>query len=107
MVERTLVWDKFAYLFEAERKRREKPVKTYRNPIFLAREWAEAMKQGNFQSQSAFARAIGVSPARVSQVLRLLKLPESVRTEILQGRIRPTERGLRGLLAGKTTLPHP
>jgi len=107
MVERTLVWDKFAHFFEAERKRKQKPVKTYRNPLFLAREWAEALKAGNFRSQSAFARSIGVSPARVSQMLRLLKLPESVQTEILQGRIRPTERGLRGLLAGKTTLPHP
>ena len=53
---------------------RIKPVRTYRNPIFLAREWAEAMEGGNFRSQRAFAQAIGLSHARVSQVLGLLRL---------------------------------
>ena len=53
---------------------RIKPIRTYRNPIFLAREWAEAMEGGNFRSQRAFARAIGLSHARVSQVLGLLRL---------------------------------
>ncbi len=53
---------------------RIKPVRTYRNPIFLAREWAKAMEWGNFWSQRAFARAIGRSHASVSQVLGLLRL---------------------------------
>jgi len=53
---------------------RIKPIRTYRNPIFLAREWAEAMEGGNFRTQRAFAKAIGLSHARVSQMLGLLRL---------------------------------
>ena len=76
MAERTLIWDVFDYVLEADRRRmgRIKPIRTYRNPIFLAREWAEAMKGGNFRSQRVFARAIGLSHARVSQVLGLIRL---------------------------------
>lgn len=76
MVERTLIWDVFDYIFEADRRRmgRIKPIRTYRNPIFLAREWAEAIQTGNLRSQRAFAQAIGLSHARVSQVLALLRL---------------------------------
>jgi len=76
MVDRTLVWDVFDYIFEAPRRwmGRIKPIRTYRNPIFPAREWAEAMEAGNFRSQRAFARAIGLSHARVSQVLGLLRI---------------------------------
>ncbi|HOO77225.1 MAG TPA: hypothetical protein PLZ73_04980 [bacterium] len=58
---------------------RIKPIRTYRNPIFLAREWAEVMKKGNFRSQGAFAKAIRVSPARVSRILGLLRLCPEVR----------------------------
>ena len=76
MAERTLIWDVFDYIFEADRRRigRIKPIRTYRNPIFLAREWAEAMEAGDFRSQRAFARAIGLSHARVSQILGLFRL---------------------------------
>ena len=90
MAERTLIWDVFDYIIcrrsrakreKADRRRigRIKPIRTYRNPIFLAREWVEAMEAGNFRSQQAFARAIGLSHARVSQMLGLLKLcPEVI-----------------------------
>ena len=76
MAERTLIWDVFDYIFDVDRRRRGriKPIRTYRNPIFLAREWAEAMESGNFRSQRAFAKAIGLSHARVSQVLGILRL---------------------------------
>jgi len=46
-------------------------------------------------------------PARLNQYLRLLSLPESIQTDILQGRVRPSERKLRGILAGKFTIPRP
>ena len=55
------------------------PIRTYRNPIFLAREWAEAMETGDFRSQRAFSRAIGLPHARVSQVLGLLRLCSNTR----------------------------
>jgi hypothetical protein len=37
MAERTLIWDVFDYIFESDRRRmgRIKPIRTYRNPIFL------------------------------------------------------------------------
>ena len=73
MAERTLLWDVFDYVFEADR-RRIKPIRTYRNPVFLAREWADAMQSGSFPSRRAFAKAIGLSHARVSQMLGLLRL---------------------------------
>jgi len=73
MAERTIVWDVFDYVFTGHR-RRINPIRTYRNPIFLAREWADAMQSGNFPSRRAFAKAIGLSHARVSQVLGLLRL---------------------------------
>ena len=81
MAELTLLWDVFEYVFEADRRRmgRTKHVRTYRNPLFLAREWSEAMEAGNFRSQRAFARAIGLSHARVSQVLGLLRLCPNAR----------------------------
>ena len=62
---------------------RIKPIRTYRNPIFLAREWAEAMETGDFRSQRAFARAIGLSHARVSQVLGLLRLCPDAREALV------------------------
>jgi DNA-binding transcriptional regulator YdaS (Cro superfamily) len=75
-VKQTIIWDVFDYIFEADRRRmgRIKPLRTYRNPIFLAREWAEAMESGDFRSQRAFVRAIGLSQARVSQMLSILRL---------------------------------
>jgi len=73
MAERTIIWDTFNYVFESDR-RRIKPIRTYRNPIFLAREWADAMRAGEFRSRRAFAKAVGLSHARVSQVLSLLRL---------------------------------
>jgi hypothetical protein len=44
----------FDYIFEADRRRmgRIKPIRTYRNPIFLALEWAEAMEAGNLDHNS-------------------------------------------------------
>jgi hypothetical protein len=53
---------------------RPKPQKTYRNPIFLAREWQEALDRGEVSSRAELARKLGVSRARVTQVLNLLKL---------------------------------
>jgi|GEM_PF-608335 len=84
MAERTLIWYVFDYIFEADRRRMGwiKPVRTYRNPIFLAREWAEAMEAVNFRSQRSFARAIGLSHARVSRVLGLLRLCRAVQYEL-------------------------
>ncbi len=104
--DRTIIWDVFDYVFDADRRRkgRIRIIRTYRNPIFLAREWAEAMKAGGFTSRRAFAKAIGVSHARVSQMLGLLELgPETLRRlEALGDPLHSqavTERKLRPLVA--------
>jgi hypothetical protein len=99
MAERTLVWDVFEYVFEANRRRmgRLRPVRTYRNPIFLAREWKRMLDSGEYASQTALAQKIGVSRARVNQILRLLRLPEELKEKFCNGKIRVTERKLRGL----------
>jgi transcriptional regulator with XRE-family HTH domain len=54
-----------------------KPARTYRNPIFLAREWQKALVSGEYASQTAMARKLGVSRVRVTQVLNLLRLSAS------------------------------
>jgi hypothetical protein len=50
----------------------------YRNPIFLAQEWQEDLAEGKYSSQADLSRKVGVSRARVTQVLNLLKLPEDI-----------------------------
>ena len=58
MAERTFIWDVFDYVFEAERHR-IKPIRTYRNPIFLAREWAEVIQSGGFPTRRHSQRRSG------------------------------------------------
>ena len=103
MAERTLLWDTFDYVFEADR-RRIKPIWTYRNPIFLAREWKKMLESGEYASQTALVRKLGVSRARVNQMLPLLKLPPSVQDTVVRmgdplSSRKMTERKLRALLA--------
>ena len=81
-----------------------KPARTYRNPVFLAREWEKMLRSGEYASQTALARKIGVSRARVNQMLRLLKLPPKVQEAVAQmgdplNSRKMTERKLRSLLA--------
>ena len=47
--------------------------KTHRNPIALAREWRSFMDDAGL-SRSGISRQLGVSRARVTQILRLLEL---------------------------------
>lgn len=50
----------------------------YRNPIFLAREWQRGLSEGKYSSRADLSRKMGVSRARVTQILNLLKLPEDI-----------------------------
>ena len=47
----------------------------YRNPIFLARQWQKDLAEGKYCSRADLSRKVGVSRARVTQILNLLKLP--------------------------------
>ena len=63
---------------------KRKPSRTYRNPIFLAREWKKALETAKYPSQAALARELGVSRVRVTQILRLLKLSPEVLEKIAE-----------------------
>jgi len=75
----------------------------YRNPIHLALQWQTALDAGEYLSLAALARHFGVSRARVTQVMNLLKLSPEV-IEIIYALGDPisahviTEKGLRSLL---------
>lgn len=59
-------------------------VKPRRNPIVLAREWDARLADGTCASRADLARALGVSHARVTQVLKLLNLPSHALEAIAQ-----------------------
>jgi L-lysine 2,3-aminomutase len=50
----------------------------YRNPIYLAKEWQEALNCGRYISPAALARHLNVSRARVTQIINLLRLSPEV-----------------------------
>jgi DNA repair protein RadC len=46
----------------------------YRNPIYLAKEYKKMLYSGKIKNKAELARIKGISRARVTQILRLLKL---------------------------------
>jgi len=71
-------------VFELENAKKQskglkpKPSRLYRNPIAFAQEWERALGNGDCSSPAELARKLGVSRARVTQVLRVLKLAPEV-----------------------------
>ena len=81
---------------------KKKAKKTFRNPIIQAKEMALEMELNNL-TKADLSRKLGISRARVTQVLNLLKLPEELIREVEEmgdywERRQVTERMLRGLL---------
>ena len=67
------------FAFTKEQKRtKDKPRRRYRNPVTVAREWQEMLEHGPYASPADLARTLGVSRARVLQVLRVLRLTPEV-----------------------------
>jgi hypothetical protein len=66
----------FSYQFYFKTAVKTSPIskKTYRNPIYLAKEYKEMIGSGKAKNQSELARIKGISRARVTQILNLLKL---------------------------------
>ena len=56
----------------------------YRNPIFLAKEYKQMINNGQVKNQVYLARKLGISRARVTQILNLLKLNKDVIRQIEQ-----------------------
>ena len=70
----------FIYQFNIQPiiKKTSTPNKTYRNPIFLAKEYKKMIDLGEAKNQAELARIKGISRARVTQILNLLKLDKSI-----------------------------
>lgn len=54
------------------------PKKTYRNPINLAREYKEMIDKGKVKNQAELAKTKGISRARVTQILNLLRFDKTI-----------------------------
>jgi DNA repair protein RadC len=54
----------------------------YRNPIYLAKEYKQMIDNGQVKNQSDLAQKLGISRARVTQILRLLKLNSLIVQEL-------------------------
>ena len=53
-------------------------MKIYRNPVYLAKEYKQMIDSGEVKNQAELARIKGISRARVTQILNLLKLDKSI-----------------------------
>ena len=54
----------------------------YRNPIYLAKEYKKIIDNGQVINQADLAHKLGISRARVTQILNLLKLDSLVIQEL-------------------------
>ena len=54
----------------------------YRNPIYLAREYKQMIDNGQVKNQSDLTRLKGVSRARITQLINILKLDKKIKTKI-------------------------
>ena len=93
----------FHYIKKTYKAKQNKRSRTYRNPIALAREWEKTLRNGNSSSPADLACKLGVSRARVNQILRLLRLaPEVSKAIVALGDPLPspivTERKLRPIV---------
>jgi len=62
----------FYFPHEFTESLKNKPV--YRNPIYLTKEYKKMIDSGEVKNQAELARKLGISRARVTQILNLLKL---------------------------------
>ncbi len=68
----------YQFYFNTAFKKPSNPKKTYRNPINLAREYKEMIDKGKVKNQAELAKTKGISRARVTQILNLLKLNKTI-----------------------------
>jgi len=68
----------FQFYFQTAVKSPSTSKKTYRNPICLAKEYKRMIETGKVKNQAELARIKGISRARVTQILNLLKLDDKV-----------------------------
>ena len=68
--------------FPRKTMKANKIARIYRNPIYLAREYKEIIDNGQVKNQAELAKLNGVSRARVTQILNLLKLNSLIVQEL-------------------------
>ena len=68
----------YKFYFQTAFEKPSSPKKTYRNPIYLAKEYKQMIDSGEVKNQAELARIKGISRARVTQILNLLKLDKSI-----------------------------
>ena len=81
------VWDKFIYyqVFRNQSpvflvgKKRVSAVEKYSNPLKMALKYREMLDQGQADSQADLSRILGVSRAKVTQILNLLRLDDEIK----------------------------
>jgi len=60
---------------ENTKKRKREPINpNYRNPIYVAKEYARLIETGEARNESDLARKMGISRVRVYQFIKLLRL---------------------------------
>jgi hypothetical protein len=74
-IDRTFIYQ---FYFQTHVKKPAITKKTYRNPIFLTKEYKEMINTGTVKNQAELARIKDISRARITQILNLLKLDESI-----------------------------
>ena len=62
------------FYFQTAVKKPSTTKKTYRNPIYLAKKYRKMIDSGEVKNQAELARIKGISRARITQILSLLKL---------------------------------
>jgi DNA invertase Pin-like site-specific DNA recombinase len=65
----------FYFPHKATKSNKTKPV--YQDPIYLAKEYKKMIDLGEAKNQAELARIKGISRARVTQILNLLKIDKS------------------------------
>ena len=99
-IDRTFI---FKFYFQTAVKKSSSSRKTYTNPIYLAKEYKKMIDNGQAKNQAELARKLGISRARVTQILNLLKLDKSIINNLEQigdpmDRKKISERGLRKII---------
>jgi hypothetical protein len=90
-------------IFEPEPRKTIFPQQTYRNPIYLAKEYKRMIESGQARNEADLSRQIGVSRVTVNHFISLLKLTPEV-IQAIEGISDPmpkryiTERRLRSIV---------
>ena len=65
-------------LANTKKPKKERIIPIYRNPLYVAKEYARMIESGEAKSESDVARNLGISRVRVNQFITLLKLEASI-----------------------------